>query len=134
MWNPITAILLCTTLVVAFVLSLMFGLPVYGVWQQGLAGEAALARADQDRQITITEARAELESSKLLNLAEVERAKGLRDATELVAGSFGGTDAYLKYLRIQSIKNNDADVIYVPTEAGLPILEAGRMLKATQVQ
>ncbi len=52
------------TLIVVFVLTLMIGLPQYKVWQQGLAGEAALAKATQERLIQIEQAKAELESSR----------------------------------------------------------------------
>lgn len=105
---------------------LFFVWPQYRVWQQGLAGEAELKRAEQNRQIAVEEARAKLEAAELLNQAEVKRAEGLAQATALVVDSFGGPDAYLRYLWIQSLENNDADIIYVPTEAGLPILEAGQ--------
>lgn len=106
--------------------SLMAGCPPYGVWQQGLEGRAELRRAEQNRQIAVQEAQAKFESAALLNQAEVLRAEGLAQATALVVDSFGGPDSYLRYLWIQSLENNKANIIYVPTEAGLPILEAGR--------
>ena len=40
-------------------------------------------------------------------------------------------DAYLRYLWINKLSDSEAkggQVIYVPTEAGLPILEAGRSI------
>ena len=37
-----------------------FGYPQYKVWEQGKAGEAALAKATQDRQIKVQDAEAEL--------------------------------------------------------------------------
>lgn len=104
--------------------------PVWKVWKSGLTGKAELRRAEQNRQIAIEEAKAKKESAGLLNEAEVIRAAGLAKATDLVVNSFGGPDAYLRYLWIQSIENNKADVIYVPTEAGLPILEATRRIES----
>lgn len=103
----------------------------YTVKTETLKGEAELRRAQQNRQIQIEEARAKLDAAEFLNKAEVLRARGLADATEIVADSFGGPDAYLRYLWIQSLENNDADIIYVPTEAGLPILEAGKSVDRT---
>ena len=50
--------------VLIFIVSLMFGIPVYKVWQQGLAGEASLKRAVQERQILITKAKSEQEAAK----------------------------------------------------------------------
>lgn len=102
------------------------GCPAYKVYYSEKSGAAAYAYAETERRVKVLEAQAELDSAKLLNAAEVARAEGLKQATALVSQSFGGPENYLKYLWIQSIKNNDASVIYVPTEAGLPILEAGR--------
>lgn len=104
----------------------MWGCPTYNVWEQGLAGKAALKRAEQDRQIRVQEAQAELDASELLNQAEVARAKGLAAATEIAADKFGGPEAYLRYLWIQNVAGNNNDLIYVPTEANMPILEAAR--------
>ena len=103
----------------------MAGLPVYGVWQQGLAGEAELKRAEQNRQIKIQEAKAKFEASTLLANAEVERAKGVAQANKIIADGLGGAEGYLRYLWINQLSDNRQNVIYVPTEAGIPILEAG---------
>ena len=35
-------------------------------------------------------------------------------------------EAYLRYLWIQNLESGSNSVVYVPTEAGLPILEAGK--------
>ena len=109
------------------VLIAMFGLPIYSVWQQGLAGEAALERAKQDRQIAVQEAQAKLDSAKLLNQAEVERAKGLAEATKIAVTEFGGAEHYLRYLWIENVQGANTQLIYVPTEAGIPVLEATRI-------
>lgn len=105
----------------------MWGCPQYTVYEQGLIGKAALERADQDRQIRVREAQAELEAAKLLNQAEVERAKGLAEATGIAVKEFGGPEAYLRYLWIEKVANSSNQLIYVPTEAGMPILEATRL-------
>lgn len=102
----------------------------YTVKTEALRGEAELRRAQQNRQIEVEAARAKLDAAEFLNQAEVLRARGLADATAIVADSFGGPEQYLRYLWIQSLENNKANIIYVPTEAGLPILEAGRSVSA----
>ncbi len=107
----------------------MWGCPQYNVYQQGLAGEAALARAEQDRQILIREAAAKKDSAVMLAEAEVLRARGVAEANEIIAGGLGGAEGYLRYLWIQALAENDSDVIYIPTEAGMPILEATRLNK-----
>ena len=105
----------------------MWGLPQYNVYQQGLSGEAALARAEQDRQILIREAAAKRDSAEMLAEAEVLRARGVAEANEIIAEGLGGPQGYLRYLWIQALSENDSDVIYIPTEAGIPIMEATRL-------
>ena len=43
----------------------MYGCPRYSVWQQEMAGKAEFAKAEQNRQIKIEEAKANLEAEKL---------------------------------------------------------------------
>lgn len=105
---------------------LMAGMPHYDVWQQGLAGQAALARATQDRQIAIQEAQAKRESATMLAAAEVERAKGVAEANKIIGDSLHNNEDYLRYLFVNGLEHSQNQVIYVPTEANLPILEAGR--------
>lgn len=107
---------------------LMWTLPYYSVWQQGLAGQAELKRAEQNRQIAVQEAQAKLESSKLLAQSEVERARGVAEANKIIADGLGGAEGYLRWLWIDALNHPDkgSQIIYVPTEAGLPILEAGK--------
>jgi hypothetical protein len=112
------ALVVMTTLI-------MGGCPHYRVWQQGLEGEAELKRAQQNRQIAIEEARAKLESAKSLADAEIVRAEGAAKANRIIADGLGGPEGYLRYLWIEQVAGKNG-VIYVPTEAGLPILEAGK--------
>lgn len=113
----------------------MWGLPKYGVWRANLAGQAELVRAEQNRKIKIEEARADLEASRMnaeaelerakgSARAEVERAKGASQAIEIENGKL--TDTYIKYLWVRQQGQCGNSVIYIPTEAGLPVLEAGR--------
>lgn len=104
----------------------MAGCPQYDVWSQGLAGKASLERATQDRQIAVQEAQAKMESAKMLAAAEVERARGVAEANKIIGDSLRGNEGYLRYLWIEGLKTNNMQVVYVPTEAGLPVLEAGK--------
>lgn len=100
----------------------MWGCPRYAVWQQEMSGRAEFAKAEQNRQIKIEEAKANLEAEKLNARAEVERAKGAAEAIAIEDGALSST--YIQYLWVRQ-QNNAADkVIYIPTEANLPILEA----------
>lgn len=103
-----------------------WAVPTYDVWHQEMVGRAELAKANQNRQIAVTEAQAKEESAKFLAQCEVERAKGVAKANEIIGLSLKGNEAYLHYLWIQELANS-GHVIYVPTEANLPILEAGRL-------
>lgn len=116
----------------------MGGSPIYNVWVKEQKGKAAYAEAQQNRRIAILEAQAKKESAEQLGQAdvirarqwaeaEVIRAEGTAKANEIVADGLGGPEGYLRYLYIDKLSaGNGREVIYVPTEAGLPILEAGK--------
>lgn len=105
---------------------LLYGIPKYQVWQQGLKGQAELARAEQNRKIAVQEAEAKKDSARALAEAEVIRAEGIARANRIIGDSLKENESYLRYLWIQALTENQQDVIYVPIEAGLPILEAGK--------
>lgn len=104
----------------------MWGCPQYNVWEAGLSGQAELRKAEQNRQIAIEEAKAKKESAQCLADAEIIRAEGVAKANKIIGDSLKDNEAYLRYLWIDGLNNNQQNVIYVPTEAGLPILEAGK--------
>lgn len=107
----------------------MYGCPKYNVYSQRMEGEAMLAHAQSSKEVAVAEAKAKMESAELLAQAEVKRAVGVAQANKIIGESLKGNDAYLRYLWIQNLENADTmgQVIYVPTEAGLPILEASRL-------
>ena len=107
--------------------AMLMGWPQYRVYQQRLAGEAALAEAQSSRQVAILEARAKKESALSLAEAEVIRAEGAAKANRILQDSLGGPEGYLRYLQIQALEDSKAQLIYVPTEAGLPVTEARRL-------
>lgn len=106
----------------------MVGCPQYKVWSQGQEGMAELARAEQNRQIAVNEAKARNESAEFLASAEVTRAQGVAKANQIIADGLGGPEGYLRYIYIDALKETHCQTVYIPTEAGLPILEAGRTL------
>lgn len=106
--------------------SYMYIAPKYNVWSQEMDGKAEYAKAEQNRKIKIEEAKANLEAEKLNAQAEIERAKGAAEAIRIENGSI--TPTYIQYLWVrQQNANTNNRIIYIPTEAGLPILEAGRV-------
>lgn len=96
----------------------------YSIWSKEQKGKATLAEAVWDRQVKTEEAKANLESERLNAQAEVERAKGAAEAISIEGG--GLTENYIRYLWVRQQDNNQKSLIYIPTEAGLPILEAGK--------
>lgn len=100
------------------------GVPYYNVWQQEMSGKAEFAKAEQNRKIKIEEAKANLEAEKLNAQAEIERAKGAAEAIKIENNSI--TPTYIQYLWVRQQNTNANKIIYIPTEAGLPILEAGK--------
>lgn len=105
---------------------LLIGVPKYRVWQKEMKGKATLAEAEWDRQVKVREAQALKDAAVFQADAEVERAKGVAKANEIIGSSLKGNDDYLRYLWIQTLHEGNKEVVYVPTEANLPILEAGR--------
>ncbi len=112
--------------IIVIIAGLLAGCPHYFVWEQSMEGEAQLRHAEWSRQIAVREAQAKRDSSILLAQAEVERAKGVAQANKIIGDSLKGNEDYLRYLWIDSISQTKDQVIYVPTEAQLPLLEAGK--------
>lgn len=74
--------------------------------QESLQKEFELVKAKKDAEI------------------EVARAGGVAKSNEIIGASI--TENYLRYRWIEGLQGNRETVVYVPTEANLPILEAGR--------
>lgn len=98
-------------------------------------GKSTLIEAESSKKAMIEQAKAENESATLQAearikiakaeaQAEIERAYGVAKANEIIGQSLKGNSEYLKYLMIQGLNNGSGERIYIPTEAGLPILEA----------
>ena len=107
------------------------GCPTYNVYTQRMEGEAQLAKAESTRRTKVLEAQAEKDSAGLRAEAEVIRAQGVANANKILADSLGGAEGYLRWKYIQMLEDTShdrggRDVIYIPTEGGMPILEAGK--------
>jgi regulator of protease activity HflC (stomatin/prohibitin superfamily) len=108
----------------------MIGLPTYNVYSKQMQGKAAYEEAVQNRRIRVLEAQALLDSAELTAQAEVARARGTNEANRIMAESLGGPDNYLRWSYINMLQETAGkpgrEVIYIPTEAAIPILEASR--------
>ena len=98
-------------------------------------GKSTLIEAESSKKAMIETAKAENESATLQAeakvkiakaeaQAEIERAYGVAKANEIIGNSLKGNNEYLKYLMIQGLNDSKGERIYIPTEAGLPVLEA----------
>lgn len=106
---------------VAMAAGIVFGYPVYKVWEQSKAGEAALAKATQDRQIKVQEAEAEMEA-----------ASKQAEANRILGESIRQYPESMEQKWVEAIEKTSNQVIYLPTEASVPITESARMAqKAT---
>jgi uncharacterized membrane protein YqiK len=119
------------SLVIVFliVVTLMFGLPVYNVWQQEMAGKAEMAKAEQNRRILVEEAKAKLEAEKLNAQAEIERAKGMAEAMKVENGTLNET--YNQYLFIRTLekladKGDLPQIIYLPANGMVPVMDVSK--------
>lgn len=114
----------------ALVALVLWALPTYNVYRKQMAGKAAYEQAVQDRRIRVLEAQAALDSAQLTAQAEIARARGTNEANRIMAESLGGPENYLRWSYIHMLEETAGkpgrEVIYIPTEAGMPILEAGR--------
>ena len=106
---------------VAMAAGIVFGYPVYKVWEQSKAGEAALAKAPQDRQIKVQEAEAEMEA-----------ASKQAEANRILGESIRQYPESMEQKWVEAIEKTSNQVIYLPTEASVPITESARMAQKAQ--
>jgi len=96
----------------------MIVVPQWSVWSSKLEGEAMLNKANQTKQILVTQAQAELDSAKLRAQAIEIVGKMAQQYPEYREQEFIGAFA-------EALHNgNMSQIIYVPTEANIPIIEA----------
>ncbi len=124
------SLLFMCLLIIAFIASLFWLWPKYKVYKKEMDGIASLKEAEWSKQILIEEAKAReqaaLMQAKAEDLADIERAKAAAEANRIIGESLKGNDEYLRYIWIKGLQDGHGERIYIPTEAGLPILEAGK--------
>lgn len=124
--NPQTSNIIIVIAIVGAIILALWAIPQYRVYTLEMQGKAQLKEAEWNRQILIEEANAKKQAARLEAQAEVERAKGVAEANQIIGDSLKENEAYLRYLWIQGLRTSSSQVVYVPTEANLPILEASR--------
>lgn len=121
---------------ILFIMLLMlwlFWAPLVGPWAAERKGMAEFRQAEQNRMIKVEEAKARNESAEYLAKAEITKAKGVAEANNIMAESLGGPEGYLRWKYIDMLHETGREnntIVYIPTEATMPILEAGRISNA----
>lgn len=110
----------CVAAAAVLMLALVLLYPVLNVYYKEMRGKASLAEAQFSRQVEVARAQAELDAAELQ--AEAIRTVG------------AAAKEFPEYRNQQFItafgdamnNGNVEKIIYVPTEANIPIIEAGR--------
>jgi len=118
--KEMTQLIFLGIVMVILLFALAFTYRHYSVWSMEMQGKAKLAEATQSRQIQVEQAKAELEASE-------DVAKAITIVGE-VAKKY---PEYRKQMYIQAfaeaLSNGTINqILYIPTEAGIPILEVKR--------
>lgn len=113
-------------LVLIIVGGLFWAVPVYSRYQAVKYAENKLTAQQFLKQVAVAQAEAKNDSAKYEAQAEVTRAEGVAKANAIIGESLKNNEAYLRYLWISNMNDQEKEIIYIPTEANLPILEASR--------
>lgn len=103
-------------LAVTSIPTVLIGAPIYRVWNAQQSGKAALAQAEQEKQIQIEQARAEVESAKLRAEAIEIIGKKLKEFPEYRDQEF------IANFGEAMVSGKIQQIVYVPTEANVPIV------------
>lgn len=125
--NQIAGIIICVVFAIAFS---MWGLPVYHVWSAGMHGKAQLNKATYNRQVKVTEAKAEAEAAEFYQRRDTIQAQGIARANAIIGTSLKDNQPYLVFKWLETLKDikGHGQVIYVPGGMSpMPITEAARL-------
>jgi hypothetical protein len=96
----------------------MWALPAYHVYSARMEGEATLQRSESTKRILVEQAQAELDAAKLRKEAIEIMGAAAQQYPEYRLQEFMG--AFADAMQNGSVQK----IIYVPTEANIPIIEA----------
>ena len=125
-------------LLIGSIVLVLWAWPKYSVYTKELNGKAMLQEAKWSKEILIVEAKAretaalmqakaKVTLAKAEGAADIERAKAAAEANRIIGKSLKDNEEYLRYIWIKGLQDGKGERIYIPTEAGLPILEAGHV-------
>lgn len=123
----ITSIVWVALVVIVLIGWALFGMPMWRVWAQRKQGEADLQQAHKEQQIQVSKAQGRLDAAAINKQAAIIEAQAVAAQIETIGQTLTKHDLYLKWQWIKMMEERpESSVIYVPTEANLPILEAGK--------
>lgn len=125
-------VIIGVVLLAALVAWFGYGYQHWRVWAATMRGEADLANANREQQIQVAQAQGRINAATLNKQAAVIEAEAVALQINEIGTTLTEHDLYLKWQWIEMMRakpNNS--VIYVPTEAGMPILEAGKRNQIT---
>jgi regulator of protease activity HflC (stomatin/prohibitin superfamily) len=108
------------SLVATPIAALMWGVPQYRIYNARCSGEAKLRQSESEKRILIEQAKAEVAAAELRADAIEAIGKAAKQYPEYRQQEFMG--AFADALQ----QGNVHQIIYVPTEANVPIIEKGR--------
>lgn len=110
------AALIGTVLLVVLASGVFFAVPKYNAWRKVVAAEADLKAAEYTRRVIVEQAKAELEA-----------AQSQADAIGIVGKAAQEFPEYREQEFIRSfassLERGDVELIFVPTEANVPIIK-----------
>lgn len=124
-----------SAIIVAAVLIVIYGVvwatviyPIWRVWAQRKEGEADLEQAHKEQQIQVARAQGRLDAANLNKQAAIVEAQAVSAQIKEIGEQLTSHGLYLRWQWIKMMEERPKNsVIYVPTEANLPILEASRL-------
>lgn len=115
-----------TVCILGFIFAWKAVTPQLNLYRANTEKKAVIAEQRAISEAAEFAARSEVIQAQAKADAEVIRAEGLAASQEIIAATL--TEEYLRYLYINQLDETSGQVIYIPTEAGLPILEAERLM------
>ena len=113
----------------------LVGYPKWRVWASLKKGESELQHSLNQQKIQITQAQSRLDAASLNKDAAIVEAEAVSEQIKRIGNQLTQHDLFLKWQWIEMMeKRPENSVIYVPTEASMPILEANRLNKRKEPQ
>lgn len=118
--------------VVVSLLWILVGYPHWRVWSSHQRGLADLQQAKNEQQIQIAQAQSRFEAAELNKKAAIIEAEAVAAQIKAIGTELTNHGLFLRWQWIKMMEDchkesGNATTIYVPTEANIPILEAGRL-------